>query len=120
MTWTVEFHPLFAEEYYEFSRAVQDKLLEEVLMLEEFGSQLGRPIVDTLNDSKYSNMKELRFNADNGVWRTAFAFDPKRRAILLVAGDKSGGNQKRFYKQLIKKADERFRDHLQRLKEGEA
>ena len=120
MTWTVEFHPLFAEEYHEFSQAVQDKLLEEVLMLEEFGSQLGRPIVDTLNDSKYKNMKELRFDADNGVWRTAFAFDPKRRAILLVAGDKSGSNQKRFYKQLLKKADERFTDHLQRLKEEEA
>lgn len=118
MTWNVEFHPLFAEEYYELSKAVQDKLLEEILILEEFGSQLGRPIVDTLNDSKHSNMKELRFNADNGVWRTAFAFDPERRAILLVAGDKSGTNQKRFYKQLIKKADRRFDDHLRKLKEG--
>ncbi|MEM8832151.1 MAG: type II toxin-antitoxin system RelE/ParE family toxin [Cyanobacteria bacterium P01_G01_bin.19] len=117
MAWTVEFHPLFAEEYHEFSQIVQDKLLEEVLMLEEFASQLGRPIVDTLNNSKHSNMKELRFNADNGVWRTAFAFDPERKAILLVAGDKSRSSQKRFYKQLIKKADERFSEHLQKLKE---
>jgi hypothetical protein len=117
MSWIVEFHPLFAKEYLEFSKTVQDKLLEEILMLEEFGSQLGRPIVDTLNSSQHSNMKELRFNADNGVWRTAFAFDPERKAILLVAGDKSGGNQKRFYKQLLKKADQRFSDHLQRLKE---
>jgi hypothetical protein len=53
-------------------------------------------------------MKELRFDADNGVWRVAFAFDPKRRAILLVAGDKAGATQKRFYKQLIQKADKRF------------
>jgi hypothetical protein len=119
MSWIVEFHPLFAEEYLEFSKTVQDKLLEEILMLEEFGSQLGRPIVDTLNSSQHSNMKELRFNADNGVWRTAFAFDPERKAILLVAGDKSGGNQKRFYKQLLKKADQRFSDHLQRLKEND-
>lgn len=120
MSWIVEFHPLFAKEYHEFSEAVQDKLLEEVAMLEEFGSQLGRPIVDTLNDSKHPNMKELRFNADRGVWRTAFAFDPERKAILLVAGDKSGGSQKRFYKQLLKKADERFSEHLQRLKENQA
>ena len=119
MNWLVEFNPLFAKEYLKFSKTVQDKLLEEILMLEEFGSQLGRPIVDTLNSSQHSNMKELRFNADNGVWRTAFAFDPERKAILLVAGDKSGGNQKRFYKQLLKKADQRFSDHLQRLKEND-
>lgn len=119
MSWIVEFHPLFAKEYFEFSKIVQDKLLEEILMLEEFGSQLGRPIVDTLNSSQHSNMKELRFNADNGVWRTAFAFDPERKAILLVAGNKSGSNQKRFYKQLLKKADRRFSDHLQRLKEND-
>ena len=61
-------------------------------------------------------MKELRFDAANGVWRVAFAFDPKRRAILLVAGDKSGGGQKRFYRELIRKADERFEAHLRRIK----
>ena len=46
----------------------------------------------------------------------AFAFDPKRRAILLVAGDKSGGSQKRFYRELIRKADQRFEAHLRRVK----
>jgi hypothetical protein len=117
MSWIVEFHPLFAAEFREFSLTVQDKLLEEIILLEEYGPQLGRPTVDTLNDSQHSNMKELRFDADHGAWRAAFAFDPERKAILLVAGDKSGGSQKRFYKQLLKKADARFRDHLQRLKE---
>ena len=57
-------------------------------------------------------MKELRFDAADGVWRVAFAFDPRRNAILLVAGDKSGGGEKRFYRQLIAKADERFDEHL--------
>jgi len=61
-------------------------------------------------------LKELRFSAADGEWRVAFAFDPKRRAILLVAGDKSGVSEKRFYKQLITKADERFDAHLNRLK----
>lgn len=56
-------------------------------------------------------MKELRFNADDGVWRVAFAFDTKRRAILLVAGDKSGVSQKNFYRQLIEVADRRFESH---------
>lgn len=62
-------------------------------------------------------MKELRFNADKGVWRVAFAFDPLRQAIILVAGDKSGVAQKRFYKALIAKADTRFAEHLKRTKE---
>jgi hypothetical protein len=53
-------------------------------------------------------MKELRFKASGGVWRTAFAFDPERKAILLVAGDKSSVSEQRFYKQLIKKTDEHF------------
>jgi hypothetical protein len=60
-------------------------------------------------------MKELRFNAADGEWRIAFAFDPKRAAILLVAGDKSGGSGKRFYRELIRKADDRFSAHLLRL-----
>ena len=68
--------------------------------------------MDTLNDSRYANMKELRFRASGGVWRVAFAFDPRRNAILLVAGDKSGVSEARFYKRLIDKADKRFKEHL--------
>ena len=62
-------------------------------------------------------MKELRCNAADGVWRIAFTFDPDRQAILLVAGDKSGSSEKRFYKQLIARADERFERHLAKRKE---
>ncbi|WP_352609493.1 type II toxin-antitoxin system RelE/ParE family toxin [Mesorhizobium opportunistum] len=51
-----------------------------------------------MNESSFANMKELRFDADDGVWRVAFAFDRKRKAILLVAGDQSGVSEKRFYK----------------------
>jgi hypothetical protein len=61
------------------------------------------------------NMKELRFSAADGEWRVAFAFDPKRSAILLVAADKSGGSQRRFYRELIRKADIRFDRHIHRL-----
>ena len=60
-------------------------------------------------------MKELRLDADDGVWRVAFAFDPKRRAILSVAGDKSGGSEKRFYRRLLRTADGRFDEHLASL-----
>ena len=61
-------------------------------------------------------MKELRFSVDQGVWRVAFAFDPKRKAILLNAGNKLGVSESRFYRELIKIADERFDSHLARLK----
>ena len=63
-------------------------------------------------------MKELRFSAADGEWRVAFAFDPRRKAILLVAGDKSGGSEKHFYRELIRKADERFDAHLARIGRG--
>jgi hypothetical protein len=95
------------------------EVLAHARLLQQFGPQLGRPRVDALNDSRHANMKELRFSAADGEWRVAFAFDTKRNAILLVAGDKSGGSQKRFYKQLIAKADDRFDAHLARLKKKE-
>jgi hypothetical protein len=115
MNWDVQFYNAFDAEFDDLPEAVQDELLAHGRLLEEFGPQLGRPRVDTLNGSKHANMKELRFTANDGVWRVAFAFDPKRRAILLVCGNKSGGSEKRFYKQLLKKADERFDDHLSRI-----
>jgi hypothetical protein len=86
-------------------------------LLRQFGPRLGRPRVDTLSGSRHANMKELRFMAADGVWRVAFAFDPKQQAILLVAGDKTGVNQQRFYRKLIAKADARFDAHLARTKE---
>jgi hypothetical protein len=91
-------------------------LLGHGKLLQQFGPQLGRPRADTLNGSRHANMKELRFDAADGVWRVAFAFDPNRKAILLVCGDKSGGSEKRFYRQLIEKADSRFDSHLARVK----
>ena len=117
MAWTVGFAEEFKVEFDIFSEQVQDELLLNARLLEEFGPQLGRPHVDTLKGSDYANMKELRFKADDGVWRVAFAFDPKRNAILLVAGDKSGTSPARFYKRLIEKADRRYRAHLQRIGE---
>ena len=86
----------------------------------DYGPQLGRPYADTLKGSKHANMKELRFDAAGGVWRAAFAFDPRRQGILLVAGDKSGMRQGRFYQKLIAKADKRYAAHLTRLKETSA
>ncbi len=116
MSWQVIFHAEFEPEFDALPVAVADELLVHAKLLKALGPHLGRPRADTLKGSRHANMKELRFDAASGVWRVAFAFDLKREAILLVAGDKSGGSQKRFYRQLIAKADARFTAHLAELK----
>ncbi|MEK0179335.1 MAG: addiction module toxin RelE [Oscillatoriales cyanobacterium] len=117
MTWNIDFHSDFYSEFTEFPTDVRLELLAKLTLLQVFGPNLKRPHVDTLNGSTYTNRSELRFQAADGVWRVAFAFDPSRSAILLVAGDKSGSSENRFYKQLIKIADSRFADHLIKLTE---
>jgi hypothetical protein len=113
MGWTIVNHQDFEAEYEALPNNVKLALLSALMLLRTYGPALRRPHVDTLTGSKHSNMKELRFDADDGVWRVAFAFDPKRKGIILVAGDKAGVAQKRFYKVLIKKADARFGHHLE-------
>lgn len=117
MKWTVRFHPEFKSEFSELAQEIQDELLAEAGFLEKFGPETGRPHVDTLRGSSFANMKELRFEAADGEWRVAFAFDPRREAVLLVAGDKTGGSEKKFYLRLIRKADERYQRHLAELQQ---
>ena len=116
MAWEVGFHPAFTLEFGELNENVRMELLAHAKLLEQFGPQLGRPRADTLHGSRHANMKELRFYADNGVWRFAFAFDPLRQAIVLIGGDKAGVSEKKFYRQLVEKADARFDEHLRHLK----
>lgn len=118
--WEVILHGEFEPEFDVLPEGVQDELLAHARLLQQFGPQLGRPRADTLNGSRHANMKELRFDAADGVWRVAFAFDPNRKAILLACGDKSGGSEKRFYRQLIEKADVRFDTHLARIRQEKA
>jgi hypothetical protein len=116
MSWAVALQDAFVPEFEALSEEVQDGLAALLVLLRYSGPHLGRPRVDTLKGSRHANMKELRLDADNGVWRFAFAFDPERRAIVLCGGDKSGGGEKRFYKKLIIKADDRFDAHLESLR----
>lgn len=117
MAWKAEFCPEFRTEFSHYDDDVKVETRALVKVLQQLGPRYGRPRVDTLNGSKHANMKELRFDAADGVWRIAFAFDPERKAILLVGGDKADVEEKRFYKNLVRVADKRFDDHLKRLKE---
>lgn len=116
MSWEVGLHGDFGVEFDKLSEVVQDELLVQMKLLEKFGPQLSRPHADTLNGSKDPKMKELRFKANGGVWRVAFAFDTERKAILLAVIDKSGRSETRAYRQLIAKADKRFDSYLAELK----
>jgi len=102
--------------FREFSILVKTELATRIERLQEQGPLLGRPNVDTLKGAQRANMKELRFEADGGVWRVAFAFDPERAAILLVGGNKAGVSKDRFYAELIDTADRRFAQHLIQLR----
>lgn len=112
MGWRVLFHDEFLPEFNELPEDIQDELLARLKVLGQFGPRLGRPNVDTLDGSEFSNMKELRFQLD-GVWRFAFAFDPERNAIVLCGGNKEG--DKRFYRSLIARADRRYKAHIASL-----
>ena len=115
MQWEILFDEDFEAEFFALPYEVRRETYAIGNLLKQSGPLLGRPRVDTLNGSRHANMKEMRFDAAGGVWRIAFAFDPKRRAVLLVAGDKSGSSERRFYSELIRKADQRFDAHLDRL-----
>lgn len=94
----------------------QVEVIAKVELLKIFGPRLSRPHADTLKGSQHANLKELRADTADHVLRIAFAFDPERKAILLVAGDKKGVNQRRFYKHLIQEAEKLLEAHLEHLK----
>lgn len=119
MAWQVATTDSFDEWFGELDEAAQAEIIAKVRLVELFGPQLGRPHVDTLKGSRFANLKELRADAGKQVLRIAFAFDPTRSAILLIGGDKAGTKQKRFYQQLIAKAEALYAEHLLRINEGE-
>ena len=106
MMWLVETTDVFDEWFADLDEDAQAEVIATVELLKLLGPRLGRSHADTLNGSKYANMKELRASTADQALRIAFAFDPDRSGILLVGGGKSGVSKKRFYKQLIEKADQ--------------
>lgn len=109
---TDEFDGWFAE----LGGDEQSEVIAKINLLKMLGHQLRRPHADTLSGSRYANMKELRADTAAAVLRVAFAFDPRRNGILLIGGNKSGVSQKRFYKDLISRADAVYERHLAALK----
>jgi hypothetical protein len=112
--WEVEYTDEFAQWWETLAESEQDALYLDVRLLIEFGPGLGRPHVDTVKGSRFSNMKELRTNHRGRTLRTFFAFDPRRCAILLIGGDKSG--DPRFYERYVPRADSLYDEYLDELR----
>lgn len=93
-----------------------DQIIAAIRILATVGPGLGRPLVDTIVGSRHNNMKELRpGSSGRSEVRILFAFDPKRHAIMLLAGDKQGRWDK-WYRKNIPVADDRYDAHLAQVK----
>jgi len=114
MSWTVEYTDEFGMWWNSLSEDEQVSLAASVQLLEERGPTLGFPHSSGINGSKHSHMRELRTQHDGRPLRTLYAFDPRRSAILLIGGDKTGGN--RWYDTHIPIADQLYDEHLLQLK----
>lgn len=107
MAWNVEHTDEFAEWYHGLSEAQQDDITATTLLLMEMGPQLPFPHSSGVNGSKHSHMRELRVQSGGKPLRVFYAFDPRRSAILLIGGDKTG--DKRFYERTVPVADKLYR-----------
>jgi hypothetical protein len=113
--WIIETTDTFDEWFDSLDDTDRANVLASMLVLRERGPMLSRPYADTVNGSSHSNMKELRVQSKGAPIRAFFAFDPKRKGILLCAGNKTG-DEKRFYEVMISIADREFTSHLKKLK----
>lgn len=112
-SWEIVIHPIVRQWLDSLRRSEYEKVFTALEALEEQGPNLGRPFADQVKNSRYKNMKELRPRGKN--LRLLFAFDPNRKAIILVAGDKTN-NWIKWYEQNIPIADQRISEHLKNYK----
>ncbi|HKY86520.1 MAG TPA: type II toxin-antitoxin system RelE/ParE family toxin [Pseudorhodoplanes sp.] len=115
--WNVEYTDEFGEWWNRLTEDQQEDFTAIVMLLEEHGPQLPFPHSSGINGSKHAHMRELRVQSGGKPLRSFYAFDPRRTAILLIGGDKTG--EDRFYKEMIPVADKLYDDYIAELrKEG--
>jgi hypothetical protein len=113
--WEVEVTDQFIDWWSTLSAAQREAVTDRVDLLAERGPDLGRPVVDRIHSSRHQSMKELRA-AKGGALRVLFSFDPRRHAILLLGGDKSG-EWNDWYASAIPRADDLYDEYLRELEE---
>lgn len=113
MAYEVEFTDEFSTWWDDLTPDEQESMAFYVKLLEDEGINLKRPQADTLKGSQYPNMRELRCQHEGRPYRILYAFDPRRVALLLIGGDKTGNN--RWYKEFVPKADAIYATHLEEI-----
>jgi hypothetical protein len=111
MAWEVNTTDEYDAWFLEQGEDDQASIRMKVELLTKYGPNLPRPYADTLKGSKLNNLKELRTQTTEHVFRVAFLFDEERKAVLLIGGDKKGKNEERFYKNLIKQAEKIYQQY---------
>ena len=114
MEWEVEYTDEFGNWWATLSEAEQEDITAVVELLEQKGPQLPFPHSSGISNSKHSHMRELRIQHAGRPYRTLYAFDPRRMAILLIGGDKTGND--RWYDENIPLADKLYDEHIETLK----
>ena len=113
MVWLVEYTDEFEAWWHSLDEDEQVSIAASVGLLESLGTQLPFPHSSAINQSRHGHMRELRTQHDGRPFRTMYAFDPRRSAILLIGGDKTGDN--RWYEKYIPVADQLYDEHLSAL-----
>ena len=114
MEWVIEFTDEFEVWWNSLSEAEQEDVAAVVELLEAKGPQLPFPHSSGIKRSKHDHMRELRIQHAGTPYGTLYAFDPRRRAILLLGGDKTGDD--RWYDENIPIADKLYDEHIETLK----
>lgn len=112
--WDVEYTDEFEAWWNSLTEAGQEDVDAKVILLQRFGPALPRPHADTVGASRHPNMKELRIQHAGRPYRVLYAFDPRRSAILLIGGDKTGDKQ--WYSRFVPVADRLYDEHLDALR----
>jgi hypothetical protein len=115
MAWDVEYTDAFEAWWNELAEGEQVDVAACVGMLGERGPQLPYPYSSDIRGSRHGHIRELRVQTHGNPFRIFYAFDPRRTAILLIGGDKTG--DRRFYERMIPIADDLYDEHLRELEE---
>ncbi len=113
MIWEVEFTDELGAWWETLNEREQESIDASVQLLEARGPQLGFPHTSGISQSRYAHMRELRVQHDGQPYRILYAFDPRRSAILLIGGNKTGDN--RWYDVFVPIADRLYNEHLVEL-----
>ena len=118
MEWDVLISEEFERWFNDLPQRHKMAIATDLKVLKQVGPLLGRPYVDQIKGSNINNLKELRTKFSGHVYRSLFAFDPERKAVVLCGGDKKGKKQENFYERLIAQAESIFEKHLKQLQQN--